>query len=206
MPVNGSTLLIIWCGGWRDGSAAKNTDCPSRGAEFNSQQPHGGSQPSVIRSDALFCCVWRQLQYTPIHKIVFKKKKKDFDASWGHAQDSEAGGLLSLTDQVLQQPGLHKETLSPAPPPKKKGLMYFSWKYLKILEHRFFKMIFYKGLFYVYKYTVAVFRHSRRGNRIPLQMVVSHPVVAGNWTQDLWKSTQCSYPLSHLSSPWSTNF
>jgi hypothetical protein len=26
----------------------------------------------------------------------------------------------------------------------------------------------------------------------PLQMVVSHHVVAGNWTQDLWKSSQCS--------------
>ena len=29
--------------------------CSSRGPEFNSQQPHGGSQPSVMRSDALFC-------------------------------------------------------------------------------------------------------------------------------------------------------
>jgi hypothetical protein len=33
-------------------------------------------------------------------------------------------------------------------------------------------------------------------------MVVSHHVVAGNWTQDLWKSSQCSSPLSHLFSPW----
>jgi len=50
-------------------------------------------------------------------------------------------------------------------------------------------------------YTVAVFMHTRRGHQIPLQMVVSHHVVAGNWTQDLWKSSQCSQPLSHLSSP-----
>jgi hypothetical protein len=28
--------------------------CSSEGHEFKSQQPHGGSQPSVIRSDALF--------------------------------------------------------------------------------------------------------------------------------------------------------
>jgi len=35
-------------------------------------------------------------------------------------------------------------------------------------------------LFYVYEYTVAVFRHTRRGHQIPLQMVVSHHVVAGN--------------------------
>jgi hypothetical protein len=43
--------------GWRDGSAVKNTDCFSRGPEFNSQQPHDGSQPSVMGSDALFWCV-----------------------------------------------------------------------------------------------------------------------------------------------------
>jgi hypothetical protein len=35
----------------------KNTDCSSRGPEFSSQQPQGGSQPSVMGSDALFWCV-----------------------------------------------------------------------------------------------------------------------------------------------------
>ena len=34
----------------------------------------------------------------------------------------------------------------------------------------FFKMY----LFYVYECTVAVFRHTRRGHRIPLQVVVRH--------------------------------
>jgi len=29
--------------GWRDGSVVKSTDCSSRGPEFKSQQPHGGS-------------------------------------------------------------------------------------------------------------------------------------------------------------------
>jgi hypothetical protein len=29
------------------------------------------------------------------------------------------------------------------------------------------------------KYTVAVFRHTRRGHQISLQMVVSHHVIAG---------------------------
>ena len=43
--------------GWRDGSAVKSTDCSSRGPEFNSQQPHVGSQPSVMGSDATFWCV-----------------------------------------------------------------------------------------------------------------------------------------------------
>jgi hypothetical protein len=40
--------------GWRDDSVVKSTDYSSRGPEFNSQKPHGGSQPSVIGSDALF--------------------------------------------------------------------------------------------------------------------------------------------------------
>jgi hypothetical protein len=33
------------------------TGCSSRGPEFNSQQPPGSSQPSVMGSDALFWCV-----------------------------------------------------------------------------------------------------------------------------------------------------
>jgi hypothetical protein len=32
-------------------------DCSSEGLKFGSQQPHGGSQPSVTRSDALFWSV-----------------------------------------------------------------------------------------------------------------------------------------------------
>jgi hypothetical protein len=44
-------------GGWRDGSAVKNTDCSSKGLEFNSQQPHSGSLSSLMGSDALFWCV-----------------------------------------------------------------------------------------------------------------------------------------------------
>ena len=51
------------------------------------------------------------------------------------------------------------------------------------------------------KYTVAVFRRTRKGHQISLQVVVSHHEVAGIWTQDLRKSSQCSYPLSHLASP-----
>jgi hypothetical protein len=34
----------------RDDSVVKSTDCSSRGPEFNSQQPYGGSQPSVMGS------------------------------------------------------------------------------------------------------------------------------------------------------------
>jgi hypothetical protein len=38
----------------RVGSVVKSTDCSSKGLEFKSQQPHGGSHPSVMRSDAPF--------------------------------------------------------------------------------------------------------------------------------------------------------
>jgi hypothetical protein len=41
-------------GSWKDDSAVKSTGCSSRGPEFNSQQPHGGPQPPVMGSDALF--------------------------------------------------------------------------------------------------------------------------------------------------------
>ena len=57
----------------------------------------------------------------------------------------------------------------------------------KSLRTLFFSKLY---LFHSYKYTVAVFRNARRGHQIPLQMVVSHHVVAENWTQDLWKSKQ----------------
>jgi hypothetical protein len=33
------------------------TDCSYQGPEFKSQQPHGGSQPSVTKSDALYWSV-----------------------------------------------------------------------------------------------------------------------------------------------------
>jgi hypothetical protein len=52
--------------GWRDGSAVKITDCPSRGPEFNSQQPHGGSRPSVMGFDALFWHVSEDSYSVPI--------------------------------------------------------------------------------------------------------------------------------------------
>ena len=43
--------------GWRDIPVVKSTNYCSRGPEFKSQQLHGGSQPSVMGSDALCWCV-----------------------------------------------------------------------------------------------------------------------------------------------------
>jgi hypothetical protein len=49
-----------------------------------------------------------------------------------------------------------------------------------VSEHPAYKSFFFKDLFYLYEYTVAVFRHTRRGSQISLQMVLSHHLVAGN--------------------------
>jgi hypothetical protein len=42
------------------------------------------------------------------------------------------------------------------------------------------KILSFNYLFYICEYTVDIFRHTRRGHQIPLQIVVSHHVVAGN--------------------------
>jgi hypothetical protein len=55
-----------WCWAGEMAQWVRAPDCSSEGLKFKSQQPHGGSQPSVTRSDALFWSVWRQLQCTYI--------------------------------------------------------------------------------------------------------------------------------------------
>ena len=45
--------------------------------------------------------------------------------------------------------------------------------YLNVLTLISFSFLRFIYLFYVYEYTVAVFRHTRRGHQIPFQMVVS---------------------------------
>ena len=52
----------------------------SQGPEFNSQQPHGGLQPSVVVSHALFWCVWRQQRCTRVrtHEHTHTQNEKNF--------------------------------------------------------------------------------------------------------------------------------
>jgi hypothetical protein len=61
-----ASLGVIWCqvqdqkrkgGAGEMAQWVRAPDCSSEGPEFKSQQPHGGSQPSVTRSDALFWSV-----------------------------------------------------------------------------------------------------------------------------------------------------
>jgi hypothetical protein len=65
----------------------------------------------------------------------------------------------------------------------------------------FFFFFFKIYLFIICKYTVAVLRHSRRGSQISLRMVVSHHVVAGIWTPDLWKSSRVLLPTEPSHQP-----
>ena len=51
-----------------------------------------------------------------------------------------------------------------------------------LLANRFFFLFFsfFFKIYFIYYDIVVVFRHTRRGHQIPLQMVVGHLVVAGN--------------------------
>jgi hypothetical protein len=52
-----------------DGLVVKNMDCSSRGPEFSSQQPHGGSEPSVIGFDTWLLVCQKTGHCTHIHTI-----------------------------------------------------------------------------------------------------------------------------------------
>jgi hypothetical protein len=61
--------------------------------------------------------------------------------------------------------------------------------------------IFLKDLYYVHEYTVAVFRHTRRGHQISYRWLWATMWLLGIELRTSGKSSQCSWPLSHLSSP-----
>ena len=48
----------LWLGAGEMAQWVRAPDCSSEGPKFKSQQPHGGSQPPVMGSDALFWCVF----------------------------------------------------------------------------------------------------------------------------------------------------
>jgi hypothetical protein len=52
-----STFLKLFSGAGEMVQWVRAPDCSSEDPEFKSQQPHGGSQPSVTRSDSLFWSV-----------------------------------------------------------------------------------------------------------------------------------------------------
>jgi hypothetical protein len=59
---NGKELRRVWkentiIGAGEMAQWVRAPDCSSEGLKFKSQQPHGGSQPPVMRSGALFWCI-----------------------------------------------------------------------------------------------------------------------------------------------------
>jgi hypothetical protein len=50
-------IKVIKMGAGEMAQWVRAPDCSSKGPEFKSQQPHGGSQPSVMRSDSVFWSV-----------------------------------------------------------------------------------------------------------------------------------------------------
>ena len=67
---------------------------------------------------------------------------------------------------------------SPASQPSQSRLLHPGDAHFLSVRILLLKRLIY--LIYVCEYTVAVFRYIRRGHLIPLQMVVSHHVVAAN--------------------------
>jgi hypothetical protein len=57
--------------------------------------------------------------------------------------------------------------------------VFHSFGYVVFFFFFSFSFSFFFNLFITCKYTVAVFRHTRRERQISLQMVVNHHVVAG---------------------------
>ena len=74
---------------------------------------------------------------------------------------------------------------------------------LRNLLPSFYFLIFYLFIMYTV-FCLCVCLQARKGHQISFQMVVSHHMVVGNGTQNLWTSRQCSEPLNHLSSPSSS--
>jgi uncharacterized membrane protein len=60
-----------------------------------------------------------------------------------------------------------------------RAMLQLPWFILYALVLFLVFVLFCFYLFIICKYTVAVFRHTRRGRQISLQMAVSHHVVAG---------------------------
>ena len=85
--------------GWRDGSV-KSTSCSSRSPRFNSQQLHGGSQPAIMGSNALFWHADRALLY--INKSL-KKNLRNWYASFLKASSVSKYALQSCLSQKWQR-------------------------------------------------------------------------------------------------------
>ena len=76
----------------------KSAGCYSRGPEFNSQYPHGGSQSSIVECDALF---W----YAGIHaeNTSYKKKREGRKKEEGRRKEGRQAGKKKPHIYILKQ-------------------------------------------------------------------------------------------------------
>jgi hypothetical protein len=70
-----------------------------------SSNPNHGSQPSIMRSDDLFWCIWRQLQSATVYLdiIINKslKKKKKMTLELDNLEPELVGGSVKLCFQTF---------------------------------------------------------------------------------------------------------
>jgi len=85
----------------------------------------------------------------------------------------KGGAIRDSFEHDRTRKGGITETTEESAVEKRKLIIYV----FKIVLRFIYLFIYY--LFNVYEYTVAVFRHTKRRHRIPLQMVASHHLVAG---------------------------
>jgi hypothetical protein len=80
--------------GWRDGSVVKSTDCSSR---------HGGSQPSVMRSNVVSGV--SEDSYGVLTFIFRKRRRRSSQGQWGKTKEgATAFSILSQALHVLLTP------------------------------------------------------------------------------------------------------
>lgn len=95
-------------GGWRDGSEAKSTGCPSGGPWFSFQNPHGSSQMSITVVPGDLTPSYRHTCKT---KTKSKKKKKKSNKPQIINKNTNQASKQKTTKTKTKQNKLTKESL-----------------------------------------------------------------------------------------------
>jgi hypothetical protein len=100
MPIYFFIICKCTVGGWRDGSVVKSTDCSSKGPEFKSQQPYGGSQSPIMRSDSLFCRAWWR---TPLIPALGRQRQPGLQSEFQDSQSYTEKPCLEKTNKQTKR-------------------------------------------------------------------------------------------------------
>jgi hypothetical protein len=84
----------------------KSANCSSEGSEFKSQQPHGGSQPSVTKSDGPLL---EYLRTATVHLHIINKSflKRRRRRNWAGEMAQRLGALITLPAVLSSIPSNH---------------------------------------------------------------------------------------------------